>query len=103
MSIPDRHREAVRERPILCALMTIAPHLRLATIPESAQSPFGLLPQPRNRVSLMWTWEFSFMSFSQLSVQGNSGPAHCGIQTESGTRRRSQSKARYGSQKPIFC
>src|SRR5947209_8166771 len=38
-----------------CASPTTVLRQAAAPIPETAQSPCGLLPQPRNRLSLYWT------------------------------------------------
>src|SRR4051794_4396974 len=47
-----------------CASPTTVLRQAAVPIPETAQSPFGLLPQPRNRLSFCWTWFPSFRTFS---------------------------------------
>src|SRR3954468_10560623 len=63
-SILDRPLEAAPEQPISCASPTTVLRQAAAPIPETAQSPSGLLPQPRNRLSLCWTCFPSFRTFS---------------------------------------
>src|SRR4051794_32905910 len=63
-SIPDRPLEATPEQPMSCASPTTVLRQAAVPIPETAQSPSGLLPQPRNRLSLCWTCFPSFRTFS---------------------------------------
>ena len=50
--------------PTSCVSLTTGPRRSRPTIPGPAQSPSGLLPRPRNRVSFRWTWLLSFRTFS---------------------------------------
>src|SRR5436305_806172 len=51
-----------------CASPTTVLRQAAAPIPETAQSPSGLLPQPRNRLSLYWTCFRSLRTFSLLNI-----------------------------------
>src|SRR5436305_541832 len=80
--LAPRHQPCSLQRllyPAIGELDRVCPRRAALTIPGTAQSPFGLLPQLRNRVSLRWPYPVSLETFfyikcSQTGVQRNSGP-----------------------------